>query len=82
MRKNNGQLVLGSIRVAVGLPCPIGEVVAGVQGIRVFRAEDPLAHGQQHGVLIPALGASLPPGWQRDVNAVSADFTQDPSYRR
>ena len=35
--------------LSCGLPGPVGVVAAGVQGLRVLGAEDPLVHGQQRG---------------------------------
>jgi hypothetical protein len=42
---------------------PAGELVAGAQGVRVLRAEDSLAGGQQRGELVPCPGRiPRPPG--------------------
>ena len=38
------------------LPGPVGEVGAGGQGVRVLGAQDPLADGQQRGVLVAGPG--------------------------
>jgi hypothetical protein len=38
---------------------PVGEVLPGVQGVRVLRAEDPLVQGQQLGEQIPG-GGGIP----------------------
>ena len=39
------------------LPGPVGEVGTGGQGVRVLGAQDPLADGQQRGVLVAGGGA-------------------------
>ena len=50
-----GEQVPGGGRVA-RLRGPLGEVAAGAQSVRVFRAEDSLEHRQQLGVLVPGGG--------------------------
>ena len=49
------------------LPGPLGEVVAGGQGVRVLGAEHPLEDGQQRGVLVAGRGRvpCLPVQWAR-----------------
>ena len=68
--QQRGVLVPGGGRVP-RLPGPPGELVPGVQGVRVLRAEDPLEHGQQRGELVPGggrvPGLPGPPGELRPV---------------
>jgi uncharacterized protein (DUF885 family) len=52
---NNGKLMHILPRATLRLVGPVGEATAGGQGVRVLRAENPLAQRQQRGGLVPGV---------------------------